>query len=433
MRQVNNTLFERLKDRAVAFASCWLVTRVDGVQIGFTSHDMPVVFEGVTYNPSNGMSSDAVQEKNDFSTNNSSAKIVFSNDVSEHDVRAGRFDGAAVRNFWIDPDHPEYGSIPILRGFIGEVTLRNGEWEAEVRSLLDYLQLPFGRQYNLECDAKLGDFRCGVNMNPPRWAPNTKWTADIAGDARFGAVIKPPVYNGLWYLCTGGSEVHTFYFPRGITYHGLGADPLAGSGFNPFNGFGAVWGLILAQWYFTQISQPSTAPGTPGAVAVTIQGGVTGTTEPVWPTSIGGTVSDGTLTWTAIPAKIVEGHCTGVISRTQFQDSTRTESAGLFQYGYLEWTSGENLGKQTEVRNFAPAPSGTFTLIEVMPNPIQVGDTYKVSWGCPKNREICRTRYDNLLNHRGFPDMPTEDRALTSPNFSAAQGLTFSEGGGGKK
>lgn len=433
MRNVNQTIFNNLKNRATTFVTCWLVTRQDGVQFGFTSHDMEFVFEGVTYLPENGIAAEAIQDKHDFSTNNTTANIVFSQNINDNDVRSGLFDYADVKCFWIDPYHPEQGEIPLLRGFMGEVSVEQNQFKADLRSLLDLLQLPYGHQYNLECDAHLGDTRCGVNMNPPFWAPTTTWNAKLDGDARVGGVVMPSTYNGLWYLCTNGSKHTTLYFPRGTSYAGLGADPFVGTGINPFNSFGPIWGLLIAQIFNSNLSNPSVTPGTPYYTAVTISGGNTGTVEPVWPTQTGATIIDGDLTWTAIPARVQYGTVTGVISHSQFEDGNRTEGTGIYQYGVLNWTGGANVGRTIEVRNYVFGHPSSFTLLEVMQNPIQIGDTYQVAQGCPKIREVCQAKFDNVLNHHGFPDMPTEDRALSSPNFSTNEGLTFSSGGGGAK
>jgi hypothetical protein len=436
MRPMNESLFGRLKNRSNTFATCWLITRKDGQKFGFTTYDREFTFEDVTFYPHNGMSPDAVQEKNDFSTNNSAARIIFGGEITEHDVRIGLFDYADVRTFWVDPNHLGLGSIPLQLGYLGEVTLQNNEFKAEVRSLLDLLQLPYGKQYNLECDAKLGDSSCGVPMNPSAWTPNTMRTAHIAGDARVGAVVKPTVDNGFWYLCVDGTQSTMIKFPRGTSYSGLGADPFVGTGYNPFNWLGPEYGVFWAQIFAAQLSQPSTTPGTQNVVTITLHGGTTGATEPTWPTTLGATVTDGQVTWKAIPKRIVDGSVTGVISRTQFQDASRTEEDGIFQYGVLKWTSGENSGRTVEVRAFKQSTTSPpqFTVLEVMPCPIHVDDAYQVTWGCSKIRGVCRVRYDNMLNYRGFPDMPTEDRALTTPNFSTAQDLTFSSGdSGGKK
>jgi hypothetical protein len=53
--------------------------------------------------------------------------------------------------------------------------------------------------------------------------------------------------------------------------------------------------------------------------------------------------------------------------------------------------------------------------LELMPAPIRIGDTFEATVGCPKTRNACQL-FNNMDNHRAFPDMPTEERALQTPN-----------------
>ena len=49
-------------------------------------------------------------------------------------------------------------------GWLGEVTLRGGQFIAEMRSLSSRLQQMIGEVYTKSCRATLGDARCGVNL-----------------------------------------------------------------------------------------------------------------------------------------------------------------------------------------------------------------------------------------------------------------------------
>ena len=53
--------------------------------------------------------------------------------------------------------------------------------------------------------------------------------------------------------------------------------------------------------------------------------------------------------------------------------------------------------------------------LELMPAPLAVGDTFEATVGCAKTRYQCQL-FNNMDNHRAFPDMPTEERALQTPN-----------------
>jgi hypothetical protein len=44
-----------------------------------------------------------------------------------------------------------------------------------------------------------------------------------------------------------------------------------------------------------------------------------------------------------------------------------------------------------------------------------VGDTLEISQGCGKTRAACLA-FDNVVNFRGFPDVPGTDQVLSYPN-----------------
>ncbi|MEO0916794.1 MAG: phage BR0599 family protein, partial [Pseudomonadota bacterium] len=43
------------------------------------------------------------------------------------------------------------------------------------------------------------------------------------------------------------------------------------------------------------------------------------------------------------------------------------------------------------------------------------GDELRIEAGCDKRVETCRAKFDNLLNFRGFPDIPGEDWLVSYP------------------
>jgi len=47
----------------------------------------------------------------------------------------------------------------------------------------------------------------------------------------------------------------------------------------------------------------------------------------------------------------------------------------------------------------------------LMSPPITIGDTFYVTAGCGKTWDICRTKFANGANHRGFPHIPGNDAA----------------------
>lgn len=101
---------------------------------------------------------------------------------------------------------------------------------------------------------------------------------------------------------------------------------------------------------------------------------------------------------------------------------------GWFNFGELTFTSGALDGVTSEnIFAFDETGSGTGTLVlfEDLPALPAIGDTLDLFRGCSKIRKAddptvptCLT-YDNVVNFRGFPDVPGTDQVLRYPNPGA--------------
>jgi len=142
--------------------------------------------------------------------------------------------------------------------------------------------------------------------------------------------------------------------------------------------------------------------------------------------SVGGVglASGNGITWTAIYARRTNGVVTGLLTPQVFQHNKFVYPAHYFQYGYLLWTGGANAGRRIDIRDSMGVQSQAgkpdtrpyIFLYEICPNPIAIGDTFTAVIGCNKSRTMCQY-FNNFANFRGFPDMPTEERALQTPNL----------------
>ena len=82
----------------IRHAKCWLLTRVDGVQLAFTDHDVPINFLGLEYTPRT-ISSSAI-EKQALEANNLEVRAAFDDEaITYEDLFAGRYQNAIVDEF----------------------------------------------------------------------------------------------------------------------------------------------------------------------------------------------------------------------------------------------------------------------------------------------------------------------------------------------
>ena len=172
---------EFLERRLATIALCWRLERRDGVALGFTSHDRDLDIGGLRYRAAPGMLPSAITLSDGFDLDTLDVEgALTSNAIAAADLRAGRWDGAAVSVFLVDWEAPDGERVAVARGELGEVTIRGEAFEAELRGPTAGLERPAAEQTSPECRAELGDERCRVDM-----APRTLTTriAAVTGEA----------------------------------------------------------------------------------------------------------------------------------------------------------------------------------------------------------------------------------------------------------
>lgn len=184
-------------------ARCWRIDRSDGVALGFTDHDCDLSFDGVVFEARSGLSAGAIEQSTGLSVDNTQAQGALRSDrIGEKDILAGRFDDASVQQWlvdWTDTD----ARILLFAGTLGEISAAAGGFEAELRGLSERLNHPVGRTYPSACDRALGDAKCGVDLEDPRYFAKAEVTG-LSGKAGF---VWAPVasFDPAWFV--GGQVV----------------------------------------------------------------------------------------------------------------------------------------------------------------------------------------------------------------------------------
>lgn len=84
-----------------------------------------------------------------------------------------------------------------------------------------------------------------------------------------------------------------------------------------------------------------------------------------------------------------------------------------FSNGKLTWTSGANSGRVVEVAVHVEGDGAvSLWLLDLPVRDIAASDGFTVTAGCDKSREMCQARFENILNFRGFPDIPGQETIL---------------------
>ena len=209
MKTLPTGLQAHIDSGTTTLAWCWRLTRADGQVFGFTDHDLPLVFDGTTYQPESGFTASEIRTGSDLSVDAQDAEgVLTSTTITETDILDGRWDNAEVeiwRVNWQDTSQ----RVLMRRGAIGQVRRGRVQFVAEMRSLSHVLNQTVGRTFQATCDAALGDARCGVILSDPAYK-GSGTVVTVAGDRSF-TVSGLSAYADGWFALgmltwTGGAN-----------------------------------------------------------------------------------------------------------------------------------------------------------------------------------------------------------------------------------
>lgn len=168
MKVITEQLLAHFNGNLTTLATCWKVTRRDGLVLGFTDHDVSKVIDGVTYLASSGYFRTAIANSATVSVDNLEIRGFLDNNlISEVDLRNGAYDFAEIEIFAINWADLSQGICRLRYGFFGEVTLRpSGLFIVELRGLMQLFSQTVGETISPDCRADLGDHRCKVKLLP---------------------------------------------------------------------------------------------------------------------------------------------------------------------------------------------------------------------------------------------------------------------------
>jgi hypothetical protein len=167
MRQMSDAFAARLAAAETSLCLCWRFERADGEVFGATDHDVALAFEGVTYAPAAGLADVAFTSTSGLAPGHAAASGALSLDyISEAALDDGLWDRARVDVWQVDWQAAEH-RVLVWSGRLSGVSRQGQAYVAELVSLKADLERMIGRVYSRQCDAQLGDARCGVDLDDP--------------------------------------------------------------------------------------------------------------------------------------------------------------------------------------------------------------------------------------------------------------------------
>jgi len=205
MKSLSPDLQSHLASGTTTLCWCWKIVRRDGAVLGFTDHDMPLVFDTVTYDAVTGFTASEVQSTLGLAVDNLTvAGALSAATLNEADLAAGLFDDADIeiwRVNWASPDL----RVLMRKGSLGEVKRGKTAFTCEVRGLAHRLNQPVGRVFGYSCDADLGDSRCAKDISGSTFTASASVLAAI--DNRRFTVTGLDSYASGWF--SGGKLTFT--------------------------------------------------------------------------------------------------------------------------------------------------------------------------------------------------------------------------------
>ena len=162
MRDITTDMKNYLATDAPTLVTCWQITTRDGSVVRSTDFSQPVVFDGNTYLARHGAQRTAIEFTSDLKDENLQASGFVDIAAPRSELAAGRFDGATIKIFQINPYDPSMGKIDLMSGRFGDIRIEDNVFTTSISSKLADFKLSKVALSSPECRAEFGDSRCGI-------------------------------------------------------------------------------------------------------------------------------------------------------------------------------------------------------------------------------------------------------------------------------
>ncbi|WP_312128018.1 DUF2163 domain-containing protein [Brevundimonas sp.] len=164
MRELQGALAARVETGAARLCHVWVLRRADGQMLGFTDHDRDLAFDGVVCRASSGWTAGVADQAAGLDAGGFSASGALDDEaLTEEDTAAGLYDGARVelwRVDWADVT----ARVRLWVGQLRRIRREGTSFVADLDGPMAELDRVVGRTYGRDCDAVLGDARCGLSV-----------------------------------------------------------------------------------------------------------------------------------------------------------------------------------------------------------------------------------------------------------------------------
>jgi len=167
MRSISSLLQTEIDNGRIS--NCILITRKDGVKYGFTDNESNITVGSQVYHPAPGLQRLRLTTTANAEISNQEFGSAWV-DVPDTDLKGGKLDNCFVQVYWVSWAHPEYGSLEVFSGYLGDIVWTDEGFKADVVSFMKNLEMIIGNTYTAQCRHQLFSSSkngvigfCGVN------------------------------------------------------------------------------------------------------------------------------------------------------------------------------------------------------------------------------------------------------------------------------
>ncbi|MGZ3325693.1 MAG: baseplate hub domain-containing protein [Xanthobacteraceae bacterium] len=385
---------------ATTATTCWKATLQNGTVVAATKLDRDLVIDGVTYQSVIGYLDSDVASSSELNPDNLEVEgFLQSPAITAADIHSGAWDYAAIEMFEVNYNDLTMGKNILRSGTLGEVKGGRIKFTAELRGLMQAYTNTVVRLMTKDCNADFGDARCKVNI-ASYTATGTVQAANSTNSVIYDSSRIEPGADGAKAI-TGISQAS----PAVVQCPGHGFTQ------NATVQLSDIVGCVLAGATKDGMFYAGSGDGLNGLLFQITLVDADHFSIPVDTRAYNSNEAQGVTD----PLQVYSPYVSGGLAHP-------ANASGYFDHGKITFTSGENAGLSMEVKAYAP---GVISLMLPMPYEIAVGDAYTMISGCNQAFETCKNRYNNVINFRGFPNLPQ-----SKIYRRGAEGVTSTDGTG---
>lgn len=158
-------MLDRLGSNVTWICAIWKMTAVDSTVAAYAAHTRDLLFESVTYKSAQVEPTTFTQTLGVQQANYVELFGIFDDIVNEADLQGGRWKNAKIQFEYVDYLDLTIGSVGKMKGQAGKISINNGTFTVEMRSLSDLLSQEIG-ELTSPVDRNRRPEDLGVGMGP---------------------------------------------------------------------------------------------------------------------------------------------------------------------------------------------------------------------------------------------------------------------------